>query len=71
MEKSDICLIPKISNVNVDKSLETIHKTIMSFLRKEQRTVDRSLTNALPLYEVYNKTIKNLWSSKSVKEYIT
>jgi hypothetical protein len=62
VEKSDICLIPKISNANIDKSLETIHKTIMRNLRKYSNKDRSALTNALPLYEEYNKTIKNLWS---------
>ncbi len=64
-------LIPKINNSNIDKSIETIHKTIMRSLSNNKKTeIDVSLSNALTLYEEYNKTIKNLWSSSSVKDYI-
>jgi hypothetical protein len=64
-------LIPKINNSNIDKSIETIHKTIMRSLSNNKKTeIDVNLSNALTLYEEYNKTIKNLWSSSSVKDYI-
>jgi len=66
-----VLLIPKINNSNIDKSIETIHKTIMRSLSNNKKTeIDVSLSNALTLYEEYNKTIKNLWSSSSVKDYI-
>jgi len=68
-----MCLIPKINNSNTDKSLETIHKTIMRYLRahhKDPVNANKELNNALPFYEEYNKTIRNLWSSHTVKEYV-
>jgi hypothetical protein len=66
-----VLLIPKINNSNIDKSIETIHKTIMRSLSNNKKTeIDVNLSNALTLYEEYNKTIKNLWSSSSVKDYI-
>ena len=45
----------------------------MRYLRKhhkEDQIFKNELVNALPFYEEFNKTIKNLWSSISVKEYI-
>ena len=36
MESSDEFLIPKINNVNVDKSIETINKTIINFLKMDK-----------------------------------
>ena len=45
----------------------------MRYLRihhKDQPNQNKDLQNALPFYEEFNKTIRNLWSSNTVKEYI-
>lgn len=34
MEKSDECLIPKINNVNVDKSVNIIHRVVTTYIHK-------------------------------------
>ena len=34
LEKADECLIPKVDNVNIDKSIDNIHQTIIQYMRK-------------------------------------
>lgn len=34
MEKSDQLLIPKINNVNIDKSVNIIHRVVTLYMRK-------------------------------------
>lgn len=72
LKKSDEFLIPKIDNSNIDKSMGSILKTIMSYFRKiyikKEQIPDHN--SMLFLYEEYNKISKNLWSSQNVKDYI-
>ncbi|CAD8112601.1 unnamed protein product [Paramecium primaurelia] len=71
LEKADEFLIPKVDNVNIDKSIDTIHRTIIQYMK--HLSDDQSITelkNAFPIYEEFNKVISDAWSSKEVKDYI-
>ena len=68
LEKADENLIPKVDNVNIDKSIDTIHRTIIQYMK---HYVDNTeLKNALPFYEEYNRIKKSAFSSKELKDYI-
>ncbi|CAD8102262.1 unnamed protein product [Paramecium sonneborni] len=75
LEKADEFLIPKVDNVNVDKSIDTIHRTIIQYIKHSSTEVQiNDLKNALPIYEEFNKIINSVISdaknSKEVKDYI-
>lgn len=60
--------------MNIDKSLEIMHKTIMRFEKKiktKEIKFFNDLKNFLPLYEEYNKVTKNLWSMQTVKQFLS
>jgi len=54
MEKSDECLIPKINNVNVDKSVNIIHRVVTTYIHKmiqeDTKQLNEKSLNALLLY---------------------
>jgi 2-phosphoglycerate kinase len=64
MEKSDMFLIPKINNVNIDKSVNIIHRVVTTYMRKmineSMQVLPEKCINALKLYESFNKVIKPL-----------
>lgn len=72
LEKADQYLIPKISNMNIDKSVSIIHKIIIYYVKAIQKNqLDfLQMQNALVLYDISNKIQKNILSADAIKEYI-
>jgi hypothetical protein len=80
-KRADYYLIPKIDNTNVDRSLATIHTTIVRVLRKSVdvgvRTLctpelapifDRQSGKPLLLSREFARTYQRAWSSKAMRE---
>ncbi|KAG6622159.1 P-loop containing nucleoside triphosphate hydrolase [Phytophthora cinnamomi] len=64
---ADRCLIPKIDNTNVDRSIATIQSTLVRVLRKLDRgekLVDEKIGKFVMLSREHENSIKKAWSSK-------
>ncbi|KAL4486031.1 hypothetical protein ABPG72_003965 [Tetrahymena utriculariae] len=72
MEKSDEHLIPKINNVNIDKSVNIIHRVVTTYIRSmindDISVIPDKSVNALKLYKSFNKVIKPLINKFSVSQ---
>ncbi|GMF20031.1 unnamed protein product [Phytophthora lilii] len=68
---ADRCLIPKIDNTNVDRSIATIQSTLVRVLRKLDRgekLVDEKIGKFVMLSREHENSIKKAWSSKGVRK---
>ncbi|KAI9019292.1 hypothetical protein CLU79DRAFT_759555 [Phycomyces nitens] len=70
-QNSDLWMIPKINNTNVDKSLAILHSTVVNVLSRMERKGLASLmdmeTGKFPvLFEEYSKVYEAAWSSKQI-----
>ncbi|KAI9918321.1 hypothetical protein PsorP6_011729 [Peronosclerospora sorghi] len=68
---ADRCLIPKINNTNVDRSIATIQSTLVRVLRKLDRgekLVDPKIGKFVMLSREHENSIKKAWSSKGVRK---
>ncbi|GMF32317.1 unnamed protein product [Phytophthora fragariaefolia] len=68
---ADRCLIPKIDNTNVDRSIATIQSTLVRVLRKLDRgekLVDAKIGKFVMLSREHENSIKKAWSSKGVRK---
>ncbi|KAG2826513.1 hypothetical protein PC129_g15182 [Phytophthora cactorum] len=68
---ADRCLIPKIDNTNVDRSIATIQSTLVRVLRKLDRgeqLVDDKIGKFVMLSREHENSIKKAWSSKGVRK---
>ncbi|KAL4436022.1 hypothetical protein ABPG74_022257 [Tetrahymena malaccensis] len=74
MEKSDEHLIPKINNVNIDKSVNIIHRVVTTYIRSmindDMSVIPDKSVNALKLYKSFNKVIKPLINKFSVSQEV-
>ncbi|EAR99658.2 AAA domain protein (macronuclear) [Tetrahymena thermophila SB210] len=74
MEKSDEHLIPKINNVNIDKSVNIIHRVVTTYMRSmindDMSVIPDKSVNALKLYKSFNKVIKPLINKFSVSQEV-
>ncbi|KAE9027194.1 hypothetical protein PR002_g10732 [Phytophthora rubi] len=68
---ADRCLIPKIDNTNVDRSIATIQSTLVRVLRKLDRgekLADEKISKFVMLSREHENSIKKAWSSKGVRK---
>ena len=68
---ADRCLIPKIDNTNVDRSIATIQSTLVRVLRKLNRgekLVDDKIGKFVMLSREHENSLKKAWSSKGVRK---
>ncbi|CAH0479413.1 unnamed protein product [Peronospora belbahrii] len=68
---ADRCLIPKIDNTNVDRSIATIQSTLIRVLRKLDRgekLEDDKIGKFVMLSREHENSIKKAWSSKGVRK---
>uniref|UniRef100_M4B5R1 Uncharacterized protein n=1 Tax=Hyaloperonospora arabidopsidis (strain Emoy2) TaxID=559515 RepID=M4B5R1_HYAAE len=68
---ADRCLIPKIDNTNVDRSIATIQSTLVRVLRKLDRgekLVDDKIGKFVMLSREHENSLKKAWSSKGVRK---
>lgn len=68
---ADRCLIPKIDNTNVDRSIATIQSTLVRVLRKLDRgekLADEKIGKFVMLSREHENSIKKAWSSKGVRK---
>ncbi|CAI5724483.1 unnamed protein product [Peronospora destructor] len=68
---ADRCLIPKIDNTNVDRSIATIQSTLVRVLRKLDRgekLEDDKIGKFVMLSREHENSIKKAWSSKVVRK---
>ncbi|RMX69481.1 hypothetical protein DD238_001367 [Peronospora effusa] len=68
---ADRCLIPKIDNTNVDRSIATIQSTLVRVLRKLDRgekLEDDKIGKFVMLSREHENSIKKAWSSKGVRK---
>lgn len=66
-------MIPRIDNSNVDRSIGTIHSTIVRVLRKleeGEKIRDQRTKQCLTLHKEYNVVTKNQLSSTEAKKFI-
>lgn len=71
--KADECLIPKVDNSNLDRSLGLCHATIVRCMRlvsKGEAIFDIERNQTFIVHEEYNFVAKNIWSSKLAHEMI-
>lgn len=71
--RADKHMIPKVDNTNVDRSVATIHATVLACLRhtsQEQSLLDSSSMTTRVLAGEYLRVKGGMWSSKSMLQII-